>query len=107
MGVTTTTRLLLSYFLFYFFFKWLTVPAHGTSGREKAELSFILGHSDIKTCSAEADGIGVHSKVWLVWKSMNVLLKFDVDQMQYLFFHSFNEISGGFFWGHFFFKTLY
>lgn len=47
MGVTTT-RLLLSYFLFNFFFKWLTVPAHGTSGREKAELSFILGHTDIK-----------------------------------------------------------
>lgn len=37
---------------------------------------------------------------------MNVLLQFDVDQMQYLFFHSFNEISRVFFFWHFF-KALY
>lgn len=30
------------------FFQWLTVPAHGTGDREKAELSFITGHTDIK-----------------------------------------------------------
>lgn len=35
-------------FFYFIFFKWLTVPAHGTSGREKAELSFILEHTDIK-----------------------------------------------------------
>lgn len=50
MGVTwgRNMRLLLSYFFYFIFFKWLTVPAHGTSGREKAELSFILEHTDIK-----------------------------------------------------------
>lgn len=57
MGVTTT-RLLLSYIFYFIFFKWLTVPAHGASGREKAEFSFILGHTDIKPAQLKRTELG-------------------------------------------------
>lgn len=57
MGVTTT-RLLLSYFFILFFSSGLLSPAHGASGREKAELSFILGHTDIKPAQLKRTELG-------------------------------------------------